>query len=1143
VIDANDLPPDFSELRRRAEAKLEAEASSSENLSPAEAARLIHELRVHQIELEMQNEELRLSQTRLEQQVRIQATVLERLAEGVTLTDSRGTILYTNPAFDSMFGYEPGELPGQHSNILNFCPPNENLAMVREILQQINTAGSWIGEFRNRRKNGSPFNTLARISSMEVNDKKLFISVQEDITERQRAEAARREALDHFQTLFDTSPLPILSTDLQGLVRSWNPAAERLFGWKAEEVIGRPLPTVPEEHREELAEMFQQEREGQFFLAKELQRLTRDGTVIDVALFSAPLRDAQGKTVGFMGILENITERKRTEAARRESERQFRQVVESLPQLVWTCQPDGSCDFLSRQWLEYTGLPEADQLGYGWLNQVHPDDRNELTKTWEASVATGADFSMEFRLRRHDGIYQWFDTRAVPWHDPDGNIVKWFGSNTEIHSQRELREALCRARDELEMRVQERTDSLRLANEKLLVEIEDRHKMENRLRESEARFTAFLEYLPGLAVMRDMEGRYLFANRAWEESMGLEPVAWRGKILEELWAPERAAYLHKLDFQIISSGKPVEEVEVQVLADGPHHFLTKRFPIRGADGLPYMVGAIAIDVTARRRAEQQVAETSRLYRILSQVNEVIMRGWDQEFLFQRVCRIAVEEGLFQMAWVGLLDPSGQNVRVAAKYGFDEGYLDDLLISVKDGDHSRGPTGTAIREDRYDICNDFAYDPRMAPWRDQALARGYRSSGAFPLRVDGRVVGAIAFYAARPDYFTDKEIALLTSLADNLSFALESLDREEKRRRSEEEIRKQAALLDLAHDAIIVREPDSKIVFWSRGAEDTYGWQKEKALGQVTHVLLKTKFPVSKEDVDQALLQKGLWGGELLHTRADESVITVASRQVLQKDEKGQPVAILEINRDITERKKAEEALKESEIRLRHLAKQLLNAQENERKRLASELHDELGHALLALRLHLSSIEKRMLPEQEGLKDEMRSQLDYINEVIKKIRRLYYDLSPGDVEDLGLTKALHNLIRDFAVHVPQITWQVDLMDLEGLFSLPVQTIIYRIVQEALTNIGKHAKPEQVTVIAAKARSQVHFVIQDDGQGFDVARVLAATGRGVGLAAMGERLNMVGGSFEIHSRKQEGTRLSFTIPTLPGEPKPRCPREGS
>ena len=189
--------------------------------------------------------------------------------------------------------------------------------------------------------------------------------------------------------------------------------------------------------------------------------------------------------------------------------------------------------------------------------------------------------------------------------------------------------------------------------------------------------------------------------------------------------------------------------------------------------------------------------------------------------------------------------------------------------------------------------------------------------------------------------------------------------------------------------------------------------------------------------------------------------------------------------DITGRKQAEEARQESAgAAARPDRPAPLTAQEDERKRLAAQLHDELGHSLLILKLRLSAMEKKLQPDQEELRNEMRAQLEFVQEEIQEVRRLYNDLSPGDIEDLGLTRALNNLITEFAIRTPDITWEADLLELKGLFSLPVQTVIYRAGQEALTNIGKHAHPTRVTVSTTLEGDRVEFSFKDDGRGFDL-----------------------------------------------------------
>lgn len=144
----------------------------------------------------------------------------------------------------------------------------------------------------------------------------------------------------------------------------------------------------------------------------------------------------------FIAVFDVITERKQAESELRESETRYRTLAESLPHLVWTCRGDGPCDYLSPRWVDYTGIPEKDQLGYGWLEQLHPDDRERVVAEWTEVAPLGDIFDIEFRIRRADGQYRWFKTRAIPFRDNDGHVVKWFGSNTDIDDNKRAHEAL-----------------------------------------------------------------------------------------------------------------------------------------------------------------------------------------------------------------------------------------------------------------------------------------------------------------------------------------------------------------------------------------------------------------------------------------------------------------------------------------------------------------------------------------------------------------------------------------------------------------------------------------------------------------------------------------------------------------------------
>ncbi len=305
-----------------------------------------------------------------------------------------------------------------------------------------------------------------------------------------------------------------------------------------------------------------------------------------------------------------------------------------------------------------------------------------------------------------------------------------------------------------------------------------RARYEAALARSEARFADLFERANDAVVISRPDGRIVAVNPRAEALYGYPRSELLARAIRDLRAPETLPQLGGQLRQVLDGEGLVFET-VHLASDGA------RIPVEVSsrkidwDDGPVLFSLVR-DIRERRAAEERIRFLNRLLRTISEVNQLVVRERDRDRLLAETCRILVEDGEFHMAWVGLAELASGRVRPVAVAGFDDGYLAVHEVRCDDSPAGRGPTGTAIRERRPVVANNWEADERMAAWRAAGRERGYRASAAVPLATGGAVVGALTVYADRAGMFTEEIVKLLVELAGDLSFALAAIEMEQQK---------------------------------------------------------------------------------------------------------------------------------------------------------------------------------------------------------------------------------------------------------------------------------------------------------------------------------------------------------------------------
>ena len=277
-----------------------------------------------------------------------------------------------------------------------------------------------------------------------------------DVTKRKEAEEALRESEERHRAIVEgAGDYTIVKTDIAGQILSWSPGAEAAFGWTESEALGQSLDMIftDEDQKAEQPEQERQTARERGTSTDVRWHVRKDGTPVFIDGTLSALLDAKGAPSGFLKIGHDVTQRRKTEEALRDSEARLQAVANVVRDLMWSNDARGATDWVNARWLEYTGQSLESARGYGWLEAVHPDDRTASLEHFRRAIESGERLRHEHRIRNSSGEYCWFLVQAEPLRDSAGRIVRWFGAATDIHEQRVQR-------DVLEERVRERTRQL-----------------------------------------------------------------------------------------------------------------------------------------------------------------------------------------------------------------------------------------------------------------------------------------------------------------------------------------------------------------------------------------------------------------------------------------------------------------------------------------------------------------------------------------------------------------------------------------------------------------------------------------------------------------------------------------------------------
>ncbi len=776
-----------------------------------------------------------------------QAAILENMAEGVVVTDERGLIVQINPAGERIWGYPREEVLGQTANVFSALPEPEAADQLREVLAGLKATGNWSGTFKNRRKDGTIIFCEAVINRLEIQGRTLMVAVEQDVTERLRAE----EQLQMHARVLESMAEAVTVVDEDGAIALTNPAADALLGYGRGELLGKSLLQVaghsPEEYRREFRRHMEEIKARGSSAGESLAR-RKDGSVIEVALRNSGL--AIGNRLFLVVVGQDITERKRTEQALRQSEETLRVILNATPTPAFLLDKQGTLLAGNQALFLGLGLPAGEVVGQPIFGLLPPD------------VASRRKAAFDQVIRSREPV-QHEDARAGRYYINFYSPVLDAAGNVS-------RVAL------------------------LALDITERKRGEAELAKQKEFYHSLFELSPDSILLEDLDGNILDANEAFGRWSGYTRAELLGQNIQRFVPPEGRSEL-AAHLAVLRSGRGMEHEVWNIRKNGERCLIwLHEKPLALPDGRPGIL-VVARDLTATRRMERAKEALLGLGTQLAAASSPIEAA-------RAVFGSADRLWKWDAALLDLYSPERNWVEPVLACDVVEGQRREVEPVCPPGVPSAS-FSRVLREGAQLILRQPGDEATTEFARFGDTSRPAASLMLAPLRLEGRPIGVLSIQSYTPNAFTEGDLQTLQALADHCSSALERIRAGQALQQRETFNR---TILATAMDGFFALDfgidPGGAIL----DANDAYGRLIGYSREELLHMrIADVEALETPEDLAQhkaRIMATGADRFETRHRRKDGRIIDV---EICVSRLGGEGERVFGFLRDITERKRAD----------------------------------------------------------------------------------------------------------------------------------------------------------------------------------------------------------------------------------------------